>query len=198
MLLSAAAIVLVLFGLETLVKGPVCGPECIAFSFGSMVKPLFIAFALIFLLFALFDVGLQRWLFLRDQRMTKTEFKRERKDMEGDPMLRQERMRQRREFADGSTMPIGIKNATVLIADGQSSVVGLRYVKGETPVPALVCKGRNDRAIQLVATARQLYLPVVEEPELTKALLKNGNLGEFVDQAYFHQVAAVLIQTGQS
>ncbi|MEM8948500.1 MAG: EscU/YscU/HrcU family type III secretion system export apparatus switch protein [Pseudomonadota bacterium] len=197
-LLSAAAIVLVLFGLETLVKGPVCGTECIAYAFSSLVKPLFIAFALIFLLFAMLDVGVQRWLFLRDMRMTKTEFKRERKDLEGDPMLRQERMRQRREYADGTTMPIGIKNATVLIADGQTSVVGLRYIKGETPVPALVCKGRNDRAVQLVAMARQLYLPVVDEPELTQALLKNGNLGEFVDQVYFHQVAAVLIQTGQS
>ena len=197
-LLSAAAIVLVLLGLETLVKGPVCGPECVAFAFGSMVKPLFVAFALIFLLSALFDVGVQRWLFMRDQRMTKTEFKRERKDMEGDPMVRQERMRQRREFADGGSSPIGIKHATVLIADGQSSVVGLRYIKGETPVPSIVCKGRNDRAVQLVAIARQLYLPVVDEPELTAALLKNGNLGEFVDQAYFHQVAAVLIQTGQT
>jgi len=197
-LLSAAAIVLVLLGLETLVKGPACGPECIALAFGSMVTPLFIAFALIFLLFALIDVGVQRWLFLRDMRMTKTEFKRERKDMEGDPILRQERMRQRREFSEGGQVVIGVKNATVLIADGQSAVVGLRYVKGETPVPAIVCNGRNDRAIQLVTAARQLYLPVVDEPELTKALLEHGSLGEFVDQAYFHQVAAVLIQTGQS
>ena len=30
LLLSAAALVLVLLGLETLLKGPVCGPECIA------------------------------------------------------------------------------------------------------------------------------------------------------------------------
>lgn len=64
-LLSAAAIVLVLLGIETLVKGPVCGPECIALSFSEIVKPLFIAFALIFILFALADVGVQKALFLR-------------------------------------------------------------------------------------------------------------------------------------
>ncbi len=199
-LLSAAAIVLVLLGLETLVKGPVCGPDCIALAFGSVVKPLFIAFALIFLLFALFDVGLQRWLFLRDMRMTKTEFKRERKDMEGDPLLRQERMRQRRELAEGGggAASIGVKNATILIADDPSAVIGLRYIKGETPVPIIVCKGRQERAIQLVATARQLYLPVVDEPELTRALLKSGNLGDFVDEAHFHEVAAILIRTGQT
>lgn len=141
---------------------------------------------------------LQRWLFLRDQRMTKTEFKRERKDMEGDPILRQELARQRREFAQGSTMPLGIKHATVLIAEGQSAVIGLRYVKGETPVPTLVCKGRNDRAVQLVAQARQLYIPVVDEPALAQTLLETGKLGDYVDQAHFHDVAAVLIQTNQT
>ena len=163
-----------------------------------MVKPLFIAFALIFLLFAMIDVGVQRWLFLRDMKMTTTEFKRERKDMEGDPMLRQERMRQRREYAEGSTTPLGVKNATILISDGQSAVVGLRYIQGETPVPVIVCKGRKDRAISLVATARQLYLPVVDDPDLTKALMNSGNLGDYVDQAHFHEVAAILIQSGQS
>ncbi|MGI9420092.1 MAG: EscU/YscU/HrcU family type III secretion system export apparatus switch protein [Geminicoccaceae bacterium] len=198
MLLTAAAGVLILLGLETLLKSPVCGPECIAFAFGSMVKPLFIAFALIFLLFALFDVGVQRWLFMRDQRMTKTEFKRERKDMEGDPLLRGERNRQRREFADGAAVPIGVKNATVMIADGQSRIVGLRYIRGETPVPALVCKGRNDRAVQLIAAARQLYLPVIDDPDLANALLKDGNLGEGVGQDHFHQVAAILIKAGQT
>lgn len=197
-LLSAAAIVLVLLGLETLVKGPVCGPDCVALAFTSMVKPLFIAFALIFLLFALLDIGVQRWLFLRDMRMTITEFKRERKDMEGDPTLRQERMRQRREFSDGGEVPVGIKNATVLIADGASSIVGIRYIKGQTPVPAIVCKGRNDRAAQLIAAARQLYIPVVDKPELAKELLKNADIGTYVEQAYFHEVAGVLIQVGQT
>jgi type III secretion protein U len=197
-LLSAAAVILVWFGIETLVKGPACGPECIALSFSEIVKPLFIAFALIFLLFALADVGVQKALFLRDMRMTKTEFKRERKDMEGDPTLRQERMRQRREYSEGGQMPIGIKHATVLIADGQSLVVGLRYIKGETPVPGLVCKGRDDRAIHLVAAARQLYIPVVDNPELAKALIENGNLGDYVGQDHFHEVAGVLIQVGQT
>jgi type III secretion protein U len=197
-LLTAAAIVLVVLGLETLIKGPVCGTDCVAYAFGSIVKPLFIAFALIFLLFALFDVGVQRWLFLRDQRMTKTEFKRERKDMEGDPTFRQERMRQRREFAEGVSVRTGIKHATIMIADGQDAVVGLRYVKGETPVPAVVCKGRKDRAIGLIASARQLYLPVVDDSDLTQAILRTSAMGDFVDQAHFHQVAAILVRAGHT
>ena len=198
LLLSSAAIILVMFGLDTLIKGPVCGADCVAYSFGSMVKPLFIAFALIFLLFALLDVGLQRWLFLRDQRMTKTEFKRERKDMEGDPTFRQERMRMRRELAEGVSVRPGIKYATLILSDNQEAIVGLRYVQGETPVPAVVCKGRNDRAIDLIKTAHQRNLPVIEDPDLTQAILRTSAIGDFVDQAHFHQVAAILVRAGQT
>ena len=198
LLLTTAAVILVALGLETLIKGPICGADCVAYAFGSLVKPLFIAFALIFLLFALLDVGLQRWLFLRDQRMTKTEFKRERKDMEGDPTFRQERMRMRRELAEGVSVRPGVQYATLILSDNQEAVVGLRYVQGETPVPAVVCKGRKDRAIDLINTAHQRHLPVIEDRDLTQAILRTSAIGDFVDQAHFHQVAAILVRAGQT
>lgn len=196
-LLTSVAILLVYLGIETLVKGPICGPDCIALAFGSLVKPLFVAFALIFLLFAMFDVGVQRWLFLRDMRMTKTEFKRERKDLEGDPTVRQERTRQRREYAQGSTTPLGISNATIVIADGTDVMVGLRFIQGETPVPIVVCKGRKGRAFELLKNARHIHLPVVDDPELAAGLAETGSLGEFVHQDYFHQVAQALLRAQQ-
>jgi len=196
-LLTAAATLLIWLGLETLIKGPYCGPECIAYSFSEIVTPLFIAFALIFLLFALFDVGVQRWLFLREMRMTKTEFKRERKDMDGDPTLRQERNRQRSEFAQGGGTPLGLSNSTVLIADHASLVVvGIRFVRGETPVPVITCKARNERATGLIAEARQRNITVVDDQSLAQNLAKGGSLGDNVKEDYFNEVAQVLIQAG--
>lgn len=194
-LLTAAAVILIWLGLETLVKGPYCGPECIALSFSIIVKPLFAAFALIFIFFALFDVGIQRWLFLRDMRMTKTELKRERKDMDGDPTVRQERVRQRSEFAQGSGTPLGLRNATVLIADRSLLVVGLRFVQGETPVPVIVCKGRKERAAALLTEGHHLYIPVVDDGELAVKLAKGSGLGDQVSEEFFDEVAQVLIQT---
>jgi len=197
-LLTSAAVVLIWLGLETLIKGPYCGPECIALSFGIIIKPLFAAFALIFIFFAMFDVGIQRWLFLREMRMTKTESKRERKDMDGDPTVRQERMRQRNEFAQGGGVPLGLRNATVLITDQSSLVVGLRFVQGETPVPVIVCKGRQERAEALLAEGHQLYIPVVDDSELARNLAKGAGLGDNVSEEYFNDVAQVLIQTRTS
>lgn len=193
-LLTAAAAVLIWLGLEALVKGPICGPECIALSFGAIIKPLLAAFALIFIFFALFDVGIQRWLFLREMRMTKTEMKRERKDMDGDPTVRGERMRQRSEFAQGGGVALGVQNATVLIMDGSSTAVGVRFVRGETPVPMVVCKGRKDRAISMLAEARQHYIAVVDDKELALNLARTSGLGDSIDERYFHEVAQALIQ----
>ena len=104
-LMTAAAVILIWLGLETLIKGPYCGTECISLSFSSIMLPLFIAFALIFIFFAMFDVGIQRWLFLREMRMTQTEMKRERKDMDGDPIIRQELRSQQAEMAQGGGVP---------------------------------------------------------------------------------------------
>lgn len=194
-LLTAVGVVLVWLGLETLVKGPVCGPDCIAFSFAEIVKPLFIAFALIFLLFALFDVGVQRWLFLREMRMTKTEFKRERKDMDGDPMVRQERNRQRNEMAQGSGTPLGLRHSTILIADHAALVlVGVRYVRGETSVPVITCKARNERATALIAEARKLHLTVIDNKTLAQNLARTGSLGDNVAEEFFNDVAQALVQ----
>ncbi|MGI9436201.1 MAG: EscU/YscU/HrcU family type III secretion system export apparatus switch protein [Geminicoccaceae bacterium] len=193
-LLAAAAIVLILLGLETLMKGPFCGPECVAFSFGIITKPLFIAIALIFLAFAMFDVGIQRWLFLRDMRMTKTEFKRERKDMEGDPTVRQERSRRRQEFAQGAATPLGLRHATLMIADRSEVVIGLRFVEGETPVPVIVCKGRKARALDLLVDARRLYIPVFDDAALADGLAKKGGLGGDVAEKVFPQVAHAILQ----
>ncbi|WP_204280959.1 EscU/YscU/HrcU family type III secretion system export apparatus switch protein, partial [Serratia marcescens] len=68
---------------------------------------------------------IQRWLFLRDMKMSATELKREFKEQEGDPHVKGAHRRQRQESAG---LPrTGLKQATILIR-GQGVAVGLRYV----------------------------------------------------------------------
>ena len=196
-LMTAAAVILIWLGLETLIKGPYCGTECISLSFSSIMLPLFIAFALIFIFFAMFDVGIQRWLFLREMRMTQTEMKRERKDMDGDPIIRQELRSQQAEMAQGGGVPLGIKNATVLVVDEPSLAVGICFIQGKTPVPIIVCKGRHERAETLQMEARERSIHVVENGELAANLARTSSLGDTVDEQYFHEVAQVLIEASR-
>ena len=57
------------------------------------LQPLGATAALVFIAIGLVDVLVQRQLFLRDMRMTRTEFEREQKDIQGDPLIRGERRR---------------------------------------------------------------------------------------------------------
>lgn len=51
-----------------------------------------------FLVVGAVDLLIQRWLFSREMRMTRSEHKREHKDMEGDPLIKRERRRLRQDF----------------------------------------------------------------------------------------------------
>ncbi|TIW45894.1 MAG: EscU/YscU/HrcU family type III secretion system export apparatus switch protein [Mesorhizobium sp.] len=79
--------------------------------------------------------------------MTTTEYKREHKDLEGDPLIRHEQQRQRRE-AVMQPARLGVKNAVIVFVSGDRAVA-LRYVKGETPVPTVVGKGQGRAADEM-------------------------------------------------
>jgi len=65
-------------------------------------------------------------------RMTRTENKRERKELEGDPLIRRERRRHRVLQVAGAMVNVGISRAVIAIMHG-NRVVGIRYRMGETP-----------------------------------------------------------------
>jgi type III secretion protein U len=190
--LTVAIVVVFRVGLQPLFESPRCGPACVYDTFFSMLKPLTITVVIAFVVVGIIDVGLQRWLFLRDMRMTKTEFKREMKDVDGDPLIKRERNRQRREM--GSRMiKVGLRNASILLGRSGGFAVGLRFVRGETQVPIIVCKGDPDHAKVLITEATLLGIPVVEEPQLARALSTRCAVGDPLPDIMFQPVADILV-----
>ena len=193
-LMAAIITAVSLVGLDALVKVPLCGVGCASAVFGALTKPV-IAIAIILLLFfGLLDIGVQRWLFLRDMRMTKTELKRERKDLEGDPQIRSARRREQRAIAGGAA--VGVRHATLILTDGYGIAVGLRYVRNETPVPLIVCKGRKDKARDIVNAAQRQGTPLVADAGLAETLSKGTPMGSAVPEALFKEVGQALVKAG--
>jgi type III secretion protein U len=187
--IGAVLALLLIRGINPLVLAPSCGTGCVGSVFHDLAIPLLTAAALIFLVAGLADVGLQRWLFMRDQKMSVSEAKRERKDMDGDPILKQERRRLMNEARRVGAM--GMRRATAAITDGRSMTIGLRFKAGETPVPIVVCRGRNARAGALQDEATGLDLPVIEDAEVAE-LLAGTMPGQFIPQPSFRAVAVAL------
>lgn len=190
--LTVAIVVVFRVGLQPLLESPRCGSACVYDTFFSMLGPLAITVLIAFVVVGIIDIGLQRWLFLREMRMTKTEFKREMKDVEGDPLIKRERNRRLREM--GSSMAkVGLRNASLLLGRPDGFVVGLRFVRGETQVPIIVCKGGPDHAKVLITEANLLGIPVVDAPQLARALSTSCAVGNPLPDAMFQPVADILV-----
>ena len=193
LLLGTTLFVVLLGTWNTLVRLPVCGVGCIGFVVDSLTKLLLGIAIGAFLVAGLVDLLIQRWLFLRDMRMTPTEAKREYKDQEGNPEIRGAHSRQRQEAAGEPRL--GLAQATLVI-EGRGLAAGLRYVRGETDVPLVVCRGRNDKAAEIASAARSLSIPVVTDAGLAKALATRVRLGAPVPSRYFERIARAFFAAG--
>jgi type III secretion protein U len=192
-LLGSTLVIVVAGTLNTLVRLPICGEGCIGFVFGSMAQLLLAIGIGFFLATGLVDILLQRWLFLRDMRMTVTESKRELQDQEGNPLVRSTRRRQREEQA--KEPPIGARHATLLVR-AEGLVVGLRYVRGETSVPIVVCRAKGAAVQSLLNVAASASIPVVREPALARSLRRKPRLGSAIGSQQFERVARAMLAAG--
>jgi type III secretion protein U len=192
-LLGSTFIIVLAGTLNTLVRLPICGEGCIGFVFGSMAQ-LLLGIGIAFLLTTgLIDILLQRWLFLREMRMTITESKRELQDQEGNPLVRSARRRQREQQAQEPA--IGPRHATLFVR-GESVMVGLRYVRGETSVPIVVCRARGTAVRSLLDVATAANIPVVPEAALARSLRRKPRLGSAIANQQFERVARAMLAAG--
>lgn len=193
-LFGTVGLKLALAASPSLVGLPGCGPRCIGPVTSAMLRPMAGAACGLYLLAGVCDLLLQKWLFKRDMKMSVTEQRRERKDQDGDPFVRRAQRQRRREAATG--VQLGLQQATLLIA-GDDAAVGLRYVRGETDFPTVVCKGGTpDKAAPLVAQARGGRLPVFWDNALAQGLATKLKPGDRISQEFFQRVAQALYSTG--
>jgi type III secretion protein U len=182
--------------IEPLFETPICGEQCLAAAAVTAAKPLVGTAAVAFLAIGLLDLLVQRQLFLRDMRMTRTESKREVKDLEGDPLIRGQRRRVRQQLA-GVNIRVGIRHAVIAIMHADQ-VVGLRYRSGETPVPVVVCKADGVAGAAMLAEARERGIPVVDNAAFVAALAARHAVGEMIVPELFQAAAETLVAAGIS
>ena len=184
---------LLLGGLRAIVLAPGCGLSCVQVTFSAQLTGLLVAACVLSLMAGLADIGLQRWLFMRDQKMSVSEAKRERKDQDGDPIIAGHRRRLRQEAAAAPPgRALGIARATILITDGRTVAVGLRFVMAEALAPALVCRARGERTAALVREAYGRGVAVHEDGELADLLMRKTQPGQFIPEATYPQVIRAL------
>ena len=140
---------------------------------------------------ALIDVPVQ-W-FQRNKRlmMSKQEVKDEMRQSDGAPELKQAQRQRAHEILSGSARK-AVSEATVVLTNPTHFSVALRYRPGTDAAPVVVARGRGDVALSIRELARAANVPMLEYPQLTRAIYFTARAGRVIPEELFVAVATVL------
>jgi flagellar biosynthetic protein FlhB len=137
------------------------------------------------------DYIYQRWHYEDSLKMTKQEVKDERKQSEGDPLVKS-RIRTLQRQTAYRRMMAEVPKADVVITNPTHLAVALRFNAEEMEAPRVVAKGADAIAERIKETAREHGIALVENKPLAQALYKSAEIGDYVPVDLYRAVAEVL------
>lgn len=137
------------------------------------------------------DYGHQFYEYMKQQKMSKDEVRREHKDSEGDPLIKSHRRMFHRMYA---TQSVGdtVKGANVVVTNPTHFAVALRYARGTGSLPKVAAKGVDAAAEAIRLAAARHGIPVIEDRMLARRLFATVDTDAFVTSELFGDVARVL------
>lgn len=154
---------------------------------------IIVALTLSAALFLIAGIDVPAQIFQRSRRlnMSKQEVKQEHKETEGSPELKGAIRRRQYETLHGSVRK-AVEEATVILTNPTHFAVALRYQPGRDAAPVVVARGSDEIAAAIRSLAADKGRPVLQYPELTRAIYFTSRAGQEVDERLFMAVAAVL------
>jgi flagellar biosynthetic protein FlhB len=146
--------------------------------------------AFLFLL-AAGDYVLQRFMMMKQLRMTKKEVKDEYKQQEGDPHIKSKQKQIRRERARQRMMQ-NVPDADVVVTNPTHYAVALKYDQGNMQAPKLVAKGADKVAAKIREIAEKNKVPIIRNPPLARVLYDTLDIDDEVPQEHYAAVAKII------
>lgn len=143
-----------------------------------------------FLLVGAGDYFLQRFLHLKEMRMTKQEVKDEYKETEGNPLVKSARRQLHRQILTES-MLAAVRRADVVVVNPTHVAVALKYDREKMGAPQITAKGAELMAAKMREIAREASVPVMRDVSLARAMYELEVEDEVPEELY-EAVAVVL------
>ncbi len=166
-------------------------PSSLLGAYGDTSKNIFFALCGVLLVFAVFDLWLQRWEFSKNVRVTKKEAKEEHKEHEGDPLIKARIRSVQKELAR-KRMLEDVKKADVIITNPTHIAVAIKYDREKMDAPRVVAKGVDFLAQKIKAVASENEIPLVENVPLARTLYKVVKIGQIIPRDLYQAVAEIL------
>jgi flagellar biosynthetic protein FlhB len=144
-------------------------------------------------LFLIAAIDIPAQIFQRGKRlnMTKQEIRDEHKESEGSPEAKGHIRRRQHEMLNNSTRK-AVAEASVILTNPTHFAVALRYRPGQDAAPVVVARGRDVIAQAIRELADSNQVPVLQYPELARAVYFTSRAGQIVDEKLYMAVATVL------
>ncbi|RTL35183.1 MAG: flagellar type III secretion system protein FlhB, partial [Rhodocyclaceae bacterium] len=164
--------------------------QALAGGAGLMVDGI-MALCAVFVVFALVDVPVQHFIYLRGQRMGRREMKEEHKSTEGRPEVRQ-RIRQIQQQLARRGVRKTVPGADVVIVNPQHYAVALKYDANRAEAPFVVAKGVDEMALYIREVATEHKVEIVPLPPLARAIYNTSQVNQQIPAPLYRAVAQVL------
>lgn len=131
--------------------------------------------------------------FQRDKRlkMSLQDMRDEQKEAEGSPEMKSARRQRQRDLARGGVAK-AMKDAQFVIVNPLHFAVALTYDPALAPAPVVLAKGRSDTALAMREIAGEQGLPLLEYPQLARAVYFTTQPNQMVREELYVAIAALV------
>ncbi len=144
-----------------------------------------------FFIAGLIDWRYQAWELEKQLRMSKQDIKDERKNQDGDPMIKN-RIRQMGMKLAKTRQLAAVPTADAIITNPTHYAIAIKYDPDIAPAPVVVAKGKDLFAQKIKEVAKEAGVPMIENKPLARALYPVVEVDAMIPPDLFVAVAEVL------
>jgi type III secretion protein U len=159
-------------------------------AFITLLRNIFHITVILCLVIGIIDYAVQHHFHKKELMMDMEEFKKEFKEMEGDPMIKNKRKQIAREWANEN--PVAkTEKANAVVVNPTHFAVALFYDQEDGNVPVVLAKGRDQIAQAMIDRARECHIPVIRHVWLARTLYATCKSNTFIPKSSYEAVAHV-------
>jgi len=165
-------------------------PKDSYYGFLTILRSIFHVVIVVCLCIGMVDFAIQKYFHKKELMMDKEEIKREHKESEGDPLIKGQRKRLARQWANEAPAA-KTANANAVVVNPTHFAVALYYDAGQQMVPQVLAKGKNETARAMIRRARECGIPVIRHVWLARHLYAHCDEDTVIPRESYEAVAHV-------
>lgn len=172
---------------DALIADPMTMPQRVVAALQRLAGPFLVGLTTL----AVFDLIASRRKWRQDLMMSREELKKESRETDGDPLVKQ-RFRSILMSRARRRMMAQVPRATLVVANPTHYAIAMRYVRGETPAPVVLAKGMDVIALRIRETAEAHGIPVIEDKALARSMYDQVAVDRTIPPVFYKAVAELI------